>query len=296
MVNIQPSPEKRAFSQSIWSQRLSKWLKNGFAYLILGLWSMFTIFGMFWVVISSFKGNRDIFTSVWGLPQTIMWQNYEKAWNVVKMGEYFSNSLIVVFVSVALILLVSTPVSYIITRVRFPGSGFLKSFFTMGMGIPYPLLFVPLFGMLTTMNINNTLVGLILVYVCLSIPFTVFLLTGFFSSLPVELEESAALDGAGPFLTFRRIMLPLASPGLLTAAIFNAIGLWNEYMLALIFITSPEKRTISLGLYALQGSMQYTGDWGGLFAGVVIVMLPTAILFVFLSNRMISGITLGAVK
>lgn len=276
--------------------KFKKWVGHGIAYIILGAWSAFTIFSMLWVVVSSLKNNRELFTDVWSLPASPMWQNYVKAWSVVKMGQYFTNSLFVVAVSVFLILLVSAPAAYILTRVKFRGSGFISSLFTAGMGIPYPLLFVPLFGLLTSMRINDTLGGLILVYVCLSIPFTVFLLGGFFSSLPVELEESAALDGAGPFQTFRQVMLPLASPGLLTAAIFNAIGLWNEYMLALIFITSPEKRTLSLGLYALQSSMQYTGDWGGLFAGVVIVMLPTAILFIFLSQKMISGITLGAVK
>jgi ABC-type glycerol-3-phosphate transport system permease component len=132
--------------------------------------------------------------------------------------------------------------------------------------------------------------------VALSIPFTVFLLTGYFATLPIEIEESAALDGAGPFRIFFSIMLPLASPGLLTAAIFNFIGLWNEYMLALIFMTTQKKSTVALGLYALQSSMQYTGDWGALFAGVMIVVLPTILLYVVLSERMIAGITLGTGK
>lgn len=206
------------------------------------------------------------------------------------------NSIFVVFVSVAIILIISAPIAYVLTRIKFFGSEFLSQFFTAGMGIPYQVLLIPLFGMISAWHWADSLPGLILVYVSLSIPFTVYLLTGFFASLPVELEEAAALDGASPFQTFTTVMLPLASPGLLTVAIFNFMGLWNEYMLAMIFITSGEKRTLSLGLYALQGSMQYTGDWVGLFAGIVMVMLPTAVLFIFLSEKMISGITLGGVK
>jgi ABC-type glycerol-3-phosphate transport system permease component len=150
--------------------------------------------------------------------------------------------------------------------------------------------------LLTGLRLVNTMPGLILVYVSLSIPFTVFLLTAFFATLPGELEEAALIDGCTSWQSFRHVMLPLAAPGLLTAAIFNGIGLWNEYQLALVFINNPDNRTLSLGLYSMQNAMQYTGDWPALFAGVVIVMVPTVLLFIVLSERMISGITMGAVK
>jgi ABC-type glycerol-3-phosphate transport system permease component len=149
---------------------------------------------------------------------------------------------------------------------------------------------------MASLSLVNTIQGLIIVYVSLSIPFTVYILTGFFATLPSELEDSAIIDGCNDFQVFRYVMLPLAAPGLITAAIFNFIGLWTEFELALIFINNPDQRTLSLGLYALRNSMQYTGDWVGLFAGVVIVMLPTFILYLFLSERMVSGITMGAVK
>jgi N-acetylglucosamine transport system permease protein len=292
VVNSKPTVSLKANRAG----RVQQAVKHFFSYLPLSLWSLFTIFGMLWIFVTSFKTNRELYKSVWSLPAVMQLQNYVKAWAVVKMGDYFLNSVLVVFVSVAIILIVSAPIAYVLTRIKFFGSEFLSQFITAGMGIPYPLLFIPLFGMLASWGWANSLPGLIVVYVALSIPFTVFLLTGFFASLPVELEEAAALDGASPLQTFTTVILPLASPGILTAAIFNFIGLWNEYMLALIFITDAGKRTLSLGLYALQGSMQYTGDWVGLFAGIVIVMLPTALLFFFLSEKMISGITLGAVK
>ena len=276
--------------------KILNFLRSLPAYILLVAWSVFTIFGMLWVFLSSFKPTGDIFRDVWALPSQLFFQNYYKAWSVVKMGSYFANSIIVVFVSIVLILIVAAPAAYVLSRFKFPGVGFLNQFFVAGMGIPYPLLFIPLFAMLRSLGLIDSLRGLTLIYVSLSLPFTVFLLTGFFASLPTEIEESAAIDGANPFRIFFSIMLPLASPGLLTAAIFNFIGLWNEYMLALIFLTTQKNNTVSLGLYALQSSMQYTGDWGALFSGVMIVVIPTIILFFILSDRMIAGITLGTGK
>lgn len=281
----------RLFFLKIW-----RFIQSIPAYMILVAWSVFTIFGMLWIFTSSFKRTGDLFKNVWALPTQPYVENYVKAWSVVKLGSYFGNSVMVVSVSILLILAVSAPAAYVLTRIRFRGVGFLNQFFIAGMGIPYPLLFIPLFGMLRPVHLIDTLQGLTVIYVALSIPFTVFLLTGFFATLPVEIEESAALDGAGPFRIFFSVMLPLASPGLLTAAIFNFIGLWNEYMLALIFMTTQKKSTVALGLYALQSSMQYTGDWGALFAGVMIVVLPTILLYLVLSERMIAGITLGTGK
>jgi ABC-type glycerol-3-phosphate transport system permease component len=266
------------------------------SYTFVVLWALFTIFTTVWVIMTSFKDNRALFRDVWALPQDLQWANYEKAWSVVHMGDYFLNSILVVLASVVLILLLSAPAAYALSRYDFRGFGLLTNFFIAGMGIPYPLLFIPLFGLLSTLKIADTLHGLILVYVSLSIPFTVFMLTGFFRTLPSELADAAYIDGGNELDIFGRVMLPLAAPGIITAAIFNFIGLWNEYMLALIFITEERNRTLSLGLYSLQNSMQYTGDWVGLFAGVVIVMVPSIVFFVLLSEQMISGITMGAVK
>ena len=212
------------------------------------------------------------------------------------MGQYFSNSLIVVLTSVFIVLFLSAPVSYILTRVKFKGSSVLLLIFIAGIGIPVQLLYIPLFILLTQIGVINSLWGLGLLYVSLSIPFTVFILSGFFASLPKELEEAATIDGCTDFQVYWKVLLPLASPGLITAAIFNFIFLWNEYQIALVFINDPDLRTLPLGLYALSNAMQYTGDWVGLMAGVVIIMVPTIILYTILSEKMIAGITMGSVK
>ena len=276
--------------------RVKQWADHIPAYLILGLWSLFTLFIILWVMLSSLKTTRELFADVWALPSKLHFENYVKALFAADLELYILNSLAVVLTSVFVILVLSAPAAYVLSRKKFKGSNLITLLFIAGIGIPLPLLFIPLFIIMTGLAINNTLFGLGVLFVAVSLPFTIYMLTSFFGSLPVELEEAAIIDGASDFQVFFRVMLPLGLPGLITAAIFNFIGLWNEYQLALVFLNDPNKSTLSLGLYSLSNGMEYTGDWTGLLAGVVIVMIPTIILYVILSERMISGITMGAVK
>ena len=273
-----------------------RWIRQLPAYLVLSAWSLFTIVTIGWIVLASLKSNREVFREPLRMPTELQFENYQRAWDSAKLGQNFMNSVIIVGLAVIIILLVSAPAAYILSCVKFRGSNLITMIYIAGIGVPYPLLFIPLFAMLAGMGMTNSKEGLILVYVSLSIPFTVYILTGFFATLPGDLEDAAVIDGCSDFQVFRFVMLPLASPGILTAAIFNFIGLWNEFQLALIFIQDPEQRPLSLGLYSLKNSMTYTGDWAGLFAGVVLVMAPTILLFLVLSERMISGITMGSVK
>jgi len=276
--------------------RLLQFVRQIPSYLVLLAWCGFTVFAIGWIAMSSFKTNRQLFQEPLKLPPQLRFENYSTAWNAVDMSRYFLNSVIVVSVSVFLILAISAPAAYVLSRVKFRGSNTITNLFTAGMGIPYPLLFIPLFALMLNLQLDNTLPGLVVVYVSLSLPFTVYILTGFFITLPSELEDAAVIDGCSDYQVYWRVMLPLASPGLLTAAIFNFIGLWNEYQLALVFANTDKTRTLSLGLYALRNALQYTGDWASLFAGIVIIMLPTVAIYVILSERMISGITMGSLK
>ena len=277
--------------------KIKKWASQVPAYLILGFWSLFTIFIILWVMMSSLKIEQGTVSKTFGhcRPSSIL-KTTSKPCSRWTWTYYFLNSLVVVLISVFVILILSAPAAYVLSRKKFKGSTWFMLAFIAGIGIPIPLLFIPLFVILTTFQINNTLLGLGVLFIALSLPFTVFMLSGFFTSLPVELEEAAIIDGASDFQVFFRVMLPLGMPGLITAAIFNFIGLWNEYQLALVFLNDPDKSTLSLGLYSLSNGMEYTGDWVGLMAGVVIVMIPTIILYIILSEKMISGITMGAVK
>jgi raffinose/stachyose/melibiose transport system permease protein/N-acetylglucosamine transport system permease protein len=266
------------------------------AYCLLGLWCAFTLFCLLWILVTSVKSNRELFQNVWGLPAKLHTENYLKIWNTFELRTYFKNSILIVPTSVLLILVLAAPAAYVLCRARFRGREVLLNFITIGMGIPFVILLIPLYVLLSRMRLINSLTGLITVYVSLSLPFTIFVLSGFFRSFPSQLEEAAAIDGCSPFHTYRTIVIPLSSPGLITVSIFNFIGIWNEYLLALILLTGEKKRPLSLGLYSIQSSMQYTGDWVALFAGVVLVLVPLFVFYLLMSERIIEGLTLGALK
>ncbi len=229
--------------------------------------------------------------------------NYVKAWSVAHMGEYMINSAMISIGSVGLILLAAAMATYALTKLQFFGRDAVLYMFVAALAIPGQLLLVPLFLMLRGWNVPaigfsfmDSRFGLILIYAAMSLPFTIFLLTGFFRSLPSELGEAAAIDGCNEMTTFSKIYFPLAAPGLTTAAIFNFIGIWNEYNFALVFITNPRLKTLPVGLYTLAVSQQYAADWPALFAGIVILFVPTFLIFLILQKQIIAGLTLGSVK
>ncbi len=268
-------------------------------YAVLGFWAAATILIFAWLVLSSTKTNVEVFGKPWDLPGTPVeaaTANYSKAWKTSHMSSYFLNSVLVSTTSVALVVAFSAPAAYALSRVKFPGRPFVFYYFILGMGLPLQLIMVPLFVMLASLHLINTRTGLILTYVGVSIPFTILLLTGFFRTLPTELEDAAAIDGCSEFAIFWRVMLPLAGPGLFTAAIFNFISIWNEYLLAMLLINEDKLRTMPIGIMSIRYSMQYTADWSGLFAAVVIAIIPSFLLYVLLSERVMSGLTLGSGK
>ncbi len=230
-------------------------------------------------------------------------ENYIRAWTIARMGDYMVNSVLISVGSVGLIILLSAMATYALTKLEFPGRDGLLYLFVASLAIPAQLILVPLFLMMRNWHIPalnfsfmDSRFGLIIIYAALSLPFTIFLLSGFFRSLPTELGEAAAIDGCGEFTTFSRIYFPLAAPGLTTAAIFNFIGIWNEYNFALVFITNPRLKTLPVGLYTLNVSQQYAANWPALFAGIVILWAPTFLIFLLLQRQIIAGLTLGSVK
>jgi N-acetylglucosamine transport system permease protein len=273
-----------------------KALSRAPTYLVLGLWSLLTLAVVVWVVLGALKTKREVLLSGWSLPAAPQWQNFSRVVSEAHFGRAFANSIFCVTLSTMAIIMVSVPAAYVLSRAAFRGREALTNLFVIGIGIPIPLLFIPIFTILAWLRLADTLTGLSIVFVAVSLPFTIYLMTGFFGSLPRELEDAAALDGCNNVQTFWHVMLPLAQPGVITAFTINFIWLWNEYQLSLTIINSAEKRPISLGLYALQNALQYTSDWPGLFAGVTIAIVPTLILYAVLAEKMIAGLTAGAVK
>lgn len=271
-------------------------MKRFIASLGMLLFALVVVIPLVWVLVSSFKTGPEIFDAPWGLPNGFRFDNYVSAWVGEGIGGYFVNSLLVTFATLILLLPSGAMAAYVLARYPFRGSKAIFGTFLGGMMFPHFLVIVPLFVMLKQMGMLDTKTGLVLVYVAYSLSFTVFVLYGFFQSLPGELAEAAMIDGCGHAGTFWRIMLPLARPGILVVAIFNAIGLWNEYGLALVLLPSKENRTLPLGIADMAMARQYQSDWGALFAGLVIVMLPVMVVYWIFRDRIHETMLRGAIK
>ena len=272
------------------------WAGRAVLYLVLVGYAAVVILPMVWLLYTSLKNNEEIFRSAWQLPGRAHWENFAYAWGRARIGDYFANSLLVTLVSVALILLVSAMAAYVLARFPFRGHRALFYAFLAGLMVPTQLALVPLFFLVNAIHLLDTYTGLILVYIAFSLPFTIFVLTGFFRTLPHELAEAALIDGCTHPQAFWRVMLPIAKPGLVTAAIFNFLGIWNEYLFALVLISSERLRTLPLGLANLLMVTHYESNWGALFAGLVMVMIPTLVVYALLQGQLTKGITAGALK
>ncbi len=277
----------------------NKELKLAPGYLILILWISFTFVLLGWVLLASFSTTKEIFSSKL-LDSGLHFENYVKAWINSDVAGIFRNSLIYSIISCSLLIVICAPAAYVLARFIFPGNKLIQTGFVSAMGVPVVMIVLPLFGIVANMGILNHVLSnavlLIFLYIGINVPYTTIFLMTFFSNLSRAFEEAAAIDGCPPTKTFWLIMLPMAQPGIITVTIFNFINIWNEYFISLIFANSDQLRPIAVGLYSMINSMKYTGDWAGMFAAVVIVFLPTFILYIFLSEKIIAGVTGGGVK
>ena len=269
-------------------------------YVVLGMWAILVIFPLLWTVMTAFKTDQEIFFSPWALPSAPVFANFARAWTTAHIGTYFVNTLLVIVPALFLTLLLSAMAAYVLARFEFPGRAFITYMFLIGIIFPIFLSLVPLYFVMRETHLLDTFPGLILVYVAFSLSFTIFFLTNFFRTLPKELGEAATIDGASQYDIFFRIYLPLAKPGLITMGIFNFLGQWNQYILPnTLMITNDETTShyvLSQGLYYLQARQFYQSDWSGLFAAVVIIMLPTLIVYMIFNDRIEAGMTAGAIK
>jgi N-acetylglucosamine transport system permease protein len=252
---------------------------------------------LLWMILQAFRDTRSILGDPWGMPNTFDFSNFVRAWTVSDFATATFNSVITTGVSSFATVAIAAPAAYYLSRVESRLTGGLSLYFILGLGIPAQVILIPLFIMLNEVNLTDSLIGLNLVYIAMSMPFTVFLLTAFFRSLPLEMEEAAALDGASALRTFVQITLPLAKGGILTAFVLQVVAHWNETLLALTLIQSTEKYTLPVALISFVQQQTYSGaDWGGLFAGLCIVVLPMLIIYVWLGRRLTEGLTLGMGK
>lgn len=267
-------------------------------WIILIIWSVAVLYPLLWTLLDALKNNEQFFLNApWALPKfPLLWSNFSYVWSKYNFGTYFMNSIIVTVGSTLLGMILAAMTAYILARYDFKGNKILLTIYISSMMIPFALALIPLFFLLNDLHLINTWLGLILVYAALNLPFGIFLLVGFYKSLPKEIEEAAIIDGTSHYGTFFRVMLPLSQPGLITVMITNMLNNWNEYFLGVVLTNEPTKYTLPIGLAVMQAEMQYRVEWGPLFAGLLITTLPTLIVYMIYQRQIASGITAGAVK
>lgn len=270
---------------------------GGVAHVALFLWALATVGPLIWVVLASFKSNEEIFLGEpFSLPGNYALDNFAAAWSEAHIGQYFLNSVFVVLISTAGTMLLGSMAAYVLARYKFAGNRFIYYLFVSGLAFPTFMALAPLYGIAQAMKLLDSFFGLILIYIAYSLSFTVFFLVAFFRTLPHEIEEAATVDGAGHVRRFFQVMLPMAKSGLVSIAIFNIVGQWNQYLLPVVVMQSDAKYVLTQGIAKISVSAGYQAEWGQLFAALTLSILPMIVVYAIFQRQIQAGLTSGAVK
>lgn len=275
---------------------MKKWtVSKVIVFILMALYGIISLYPMIWMGFYSLKTNEEIFvTNPFGPPLVPQWSNYTKAINQFDIFLYFKNSVIVSLASMFFGILFALMFTYVIAQVRTKTTRFCQSLVTIGMFIPIQAVMTPLVVMVKNLHLSNTRWSLIVPYVALSFPFAVMVLYGFYRSLPIELEESAYLEGAGFYRTYFSIIFPQLKSVISVLVIYQFMSHWNEFSLALILITKNSLKTLPLGLAGFYG--MFSTDWGPVGAALVIASLPVIIIYLFFSNQVSDAMTYSGMK
>ena len=263
-------------------------------FLFLGFFVVISIGPLIWIIMSSFKSNKEILSSAFALPSSFGLSGYKAALDMAPIFKFYGNSIIISVLSTLLNVVVVCMAAYVLARHKFKGSTFVTLLLSVSLLIPTAALLMPIYKIMTAIGLFDTRTGLILVYAALGLPTSLFIFKSYFQSIPKELEEAACIDGAGFFRTFFVIVFPLAKPGLATGAILQFLTSWNEFMFALILTKSTSVRTLPLALnyFTSQFSFNYTA----MFAALTMVILPSIIIYILLQEQITSSMVEGSVK
>lgn len=264
------------------------------AYIILIIWTAVCLFPIYWMFTFSLKENKDIFINPIGLPKKWMWENYKIALTTGKLLVSFKNSIIVTVATIVITVICALMACYALTRMKWKGRNTVNNVFMLGLTIPIHAALLPVFLLFKDMKMLNTYQSLIIPYSAFALAMAIMIFSSFMGNVPVELEESACLDGCGTFGIFFKIVLPLMRPAISTVAIFTFLQAWNELMFAVIFINNKDYSTIPVGIQNMVGS--YTTKWGPIGAGLVVATAPTLIVYAFLSKKIQESLIAGAIK
>lgn len=275
-------------------------------YILLILLAVAIIVPVAWVFMASVKENAEFYANPWSLPDGFHFQNFIDAVQKANMGKYFVNSIIVTGFGLAVLIAVSVPASYVLARFEFKGRKIIDILFMAGLFINVNYIVVPIFLLLLDLDqyvykllgynffLDNLFI-LAIVYAAKAIPFTVYLLSNFFKTLSKSYEEAAYIDGAGYFRTMISIMVPMAKPSIITVILFNFLAFWNEYIIALTLMPGKDK-TLPVGLINLMQAQRAAANYGQLYAGLVIVMLPTLLIYILVQKKLTQGMSIGGIK
>ena len=275
--------------------KTKKNVKNVVKYTVLIIWTFVSLFPLYYMLMFSLKDNSEIFGSnVIGLPKHWLWSNYKKALIAGNMGLYFFNSCVVTGLTILFTILFSLMAAYALERMIWKGRKQVNALFMLGLTVPIHAAILPIFIILRKFHMLNSYQSLIVPYVAFALAMAIMICSSFMISIPVELEESACIDGAGIYKIFWVIIYPLMKPAFASVAIFTFLQAWNELMFAIIYISDSKYRTLSVGIQSLSGA--YTTDWGPIGAGLVIATFPTLIIYLFMSKKIQSSLMAGAIK
>jgi raffinose/stachyose/melibiose transport system permease protein len=264
-------------------------------YVILGLMAVVWLVPFIFILLTSVRSMNDLISNgIFAWPKQFVFANFERAWTIGNFSTYFRNSLLLIIFKVPLGIVLASLAAFPLAKMKFRGSTFIFIFFLIGLAIPVHVTLTPLLVMMKQLGIEGRLPALIPPYVVFGLPFQIFVMRGFFRTVPSELLEASRLDGATEWGNFWRILMPLSAPALATLFIIDALATWNELLMALVLISANESRTVPVGLLQFQG--QFSSQYTQLMAGVVISITPIIFLYIFLQRYMVAGLTAGALK
>ncbi len=271
-------------------RRLGRWLVA----VPMAVLALATIYPLMFTANVAMKTRREYVLDRFSLAAEPRWDTIATAWSSVGMARYFLNSVIVVTCAVALLLLIGSMAGFALSQLRFRGSTALFLVCLAALFIPFQVIMVPLARILAGGGLIDTYPGLVLAYVAQFLPFTVFLMTSYYRGVPTEIIDAARIDGNTPYGVYRRIMVPIGAPALLSVGILDALFCWNDVLIALLLMPSAEHRTVMVGVTSLRG--QYSADIPTFAAGVLIAAVPVLVTYLFLQRQIADGVTAGSTK
>jgi ABC-type glycerol-3-phosphate transport system permease component len=271
-------------------RRLSKWVVA----VPMAILALVTIYPLIFTANVAMKTRRDYILDRFSLASSLRWDNIVTAWSSVGMARYFANSVIVVTISVVLLLLLGSMAGFALSQLRFRGSKVLFLGCLAALFIPFQVIMVPLARVMADSGLIDTYPGLILAYVAQFLPFTIFLMTSYYKTIPAEIVDAARIDGNTTYGVYRRIMLPMGTPALLSVGILNALFCWNDVLISLLMMPSADHRTLMVGVTSLRG--QYSDNIPTFASGVLIAAVPVLMIYLFLQRQIADGVTAGSTK